>query len=176
MKIISQQGVSLLEVLISVLVLSVGLLGLGKLQLFSLKGSNDAHFHTVASFLASDLSDRMRINPDGVALAGYKMTSSESISICSGSAPKLCIGTSSCSALELATFDLYQISCGVKNGGYASSGLKHLLPSATMSVDCGGVVCNSNIQHTITLNWEETDNHDADESEQTRTLVWNILP
>ena len=176
MKIINQQGVSLLEVLISVLVLSVGLLGLGKLQLFALKGSNDAHFHTVASILAADLGDRMRINPDGVALAAYAITSSESTAICSATTPKLCIGTSSCSAAELATFDLYQISCGIKNGVSVSSGLKHLLPSATMSVDCGGVVCNSNVQHTITLSWEETDNHDEDENGQVRTLVWNILP
>ena len=177
MKIISQQqGVSLLEVLISVLVLSVGLLGLGKLQLFSLKGSNDAHFHTVASFLAADLGDRMRINPDGVALAGYEITSSESTALCSTSTPKLCIGASSCSASELATFDLYQISCGVKSGSYTSSGLKHLLPSATMSIDCGGVACSTNVQHTITLSWEETDNHDEDENGQIRTLVWSILP
>ena len=176
MKIINQQGVSLLEVLISVLVLSVGLLGLGKLQLFSLKGSNDAHFHTVASFLAADLGDRMRTNPDGVALAGYEITNIESIALCSATPPKLCIGTSYCSATELATFDLYQISCGIKNGASVSSGMKHLLPSATMSVDCGGVVCNSNLQHTITLSWEETDNNDEDESGQIRTLVWNILP
>jgi len=43
-------------------------------------------------------------------------------------------------------------------------------------VDCGGVSCDSDIQHTITLSWEETDNHDSDEETQTRTLVWGILP
>jgi len=170
-----QTGVSLLEVLISILVLSIGLLGLGKLQLFSLKGSNDAHFHTIASFLAADLGDRMRINPDGVALAGYAMSSSENSSLCS-STPKLCLGSTTCSASELASFDLYQVSCGVKNGAYESLGLKHLLPSATMSVDCGGTACNNNVQHTITLTWQETDNNDADENIQIRTLIWNILP
>ncbi len=176
MKIINQQGISLLEVLISVLVLSVGLLGLGKLQLFSLKGSNNAHFRTIASILAADLGDRMRINSDGVALAKYAITSSESTSICAASTPKLCVGSSLCSATELATFDLYQVSCGIKSGLHESLGLKNLLPSATMSIDCGGLVCNTGVQHTITIHWEETDNFDADESGQVRTLIWNVLP
>lgn len=175
MKIIKQKGVSLLEVLISVLVLSVGLLGLGGLQLYALKGSNDAHFRTVASFLAADLGDRMRINPEGVAMAGYEISTAESTSLCATSI-KQCRGATLCSAPELAAFDLYQIVCGVKNGSYASLGMKNLLPAATLSVNCGGVSCDSDLQHIITLSWQETDNQDADNETQTRTLVWEILP
>jgi type IV pilus assembly protein PilV len=176
MKIIKQKGVSLLEVLISVLVLSVGLLGLGGLQLHSLKSSNDAHFRTVASFLASDLGDRIRINPEGVALAGYEISESQSTSICENTTPKLCTESNTCSVSELATFDLYQIACGVKKGSNVSLGMKNLLPSATLSVDCGGVTCDGDTEHTITLKWVQTDNQDADNDVQVRTLVWNILP
>ncbi len=176
MKIIKQKGVSLLEVLISVLVLSVGLLGLGGLQLNALKGSNDSHFRTVASFLAADLGDRIRINPEGVALGGYEISATQSTSICNNTAPKLCTGVNACSAAELATFDLYQIACGVKNGSNESLGIKNLLPSATLSVNCGTMSCNANTEHTITLSWEQTDNHDADNNAQIRTLVWSVLP
>jgi type IV pilus assembly protein PilV len=175
MKIIKQKGISLLEVLISVLVLSVGLLGLGGLQLYALKGSNDAHFRTVASFLAADLADRMRINPEGVAMAGYEISSAQSTTLCT-TGIKQCQGTAQCSAPELATFDLYQIVCGVKNDSFSSLGMRNSLPAATLSVDCNGVSCDSNLQHTITLSWQETDNHDTDDETQTRTLVWGVLP
>lgn len=178
MKIIKQQGVSLLEVLISVLVLSVGLLGLGGLQLYALKGSNDAHFRTIASFIAADLGDRIRINPEGVAMGGYEVSASQSTALCD-STTKQCRDDIICTASELAAFDLHQVMCGVEdsqNSAYKSLGLKNSLPSATLSVDCGGVTCDSEIQHTITLSWQETDNHDSDDSTQIRTLVWNVLP
>ncbi len=176
MKIIKQKGVSLLEVLISVLVLSVGLLGLGGLQLYALKGSNDAHFRTVASLLAADLGDRIRINPEGVALSGYELSESQSTSICDDTSIKLCTGSNTCSATELSSFDLLQIACGVKNGSNTSLGMKNLLPSATLSINCGGVSCDSNIEHILTFKWEQTDNHDDDDEAQIRSLVWRILP
>ncbi len=176
MNITKQKGVSLLEVLIAVLVLSVGLLGLGGLQLHALKSSNDAHFRSVASLLAADLGDRIRINPEGVALAAYEISENQSTSICENTAPKLCTGANICSVSELATFDLYQIACGVTNGSNKSLGMKNLLPSATLSVACTGGTCDADKEHTITFKWEQTDNQDADNSVQIRTLVWNILP
>jgi type IV pilus assembly protein PilV len=176
MKIIKQKGVSLLEVLISVLVLSVGLLGLGGLQLYALKGSNNAHFRTTASILASDLSDRIRINSEGVALGSYEFSESQSISICENKNIKLCTGSNTCSATELANFDLYQIACGMVNNSNKSLGMKNLLPSATLSVNCGDVSCNRNIEHIITIKWKQTDNHDKSDDTQIRTLVWSILP
>ncbi len=175
MKIIKQKGVSLLEVLISVLVLSVGLLGLGGLQLYSLKGSNDAHFRTIASLLASDLGDRIRINPEGVALGSYELSESQSTSLCDNTTIKLCSGSTTCSAAELADFDLYQIACGVKSGSNKSLGMKNLLPSATLSINCSGS-CDSSVEHIITFKWEQTDNHDADNNTQIRSLVWSVLP
>ena len=176
MKIIKQNGVSLLEVLISVLVISVGLLGLGGLQLYALKGSNDAHFRTSASLLASDLGDRIRINPEGVALGGYALSESRSTSICNDTSIKLCTGSNTCSATELAAFDLFQIACGVKNGSNRSLGMKNLLPSATLSIHCGGVSCNSGIEHIITFSWVQTDSRGAGDTSKVRSLVWSIIP
>ncbi|MCK5901893.1 MAG: type IV pilus modification protein PilV [Cocleimonas sp.] len=176
MKIKNQSGVSLLEVLISVLILSVGLLGLGGLQLFALKSSNDAHFRTIASFIASDLSDRIRINPEGVAFGGYAISESQSVSLCGSSPPKQCETATPCTSAELASFDLHQIACGVNENGNSSLGMKNLLPSATLSVGCGTMTCGSNVEHTITLKWTETDNYDGDTQGQVKTLVWNIQP
>ena len=55
-----QQGVSLLEVLISVVVLSIGLLGLAGLQTVSLRNNASAYQRGLATMLANDVIDRMR--------------------------------------------------------------------------------------------------------------------
>ena len=59
---IYQKGYGLIEVLVSVLVLSIGLLGLAGLQTQSLRFNNEAYFRTQATLLAMDMSDRLRTN------------------------------------------------------------------------------------------------------------------
>jgi type IV pilus assembly protein PilV len=62
-------GFTLLEVLIAVLILSIGLLGLAGLQITSLKFNHSAYMRTAATNLAYDMTDRMRVNR-GQALTG----------------------------------------------------------------------------------------------------------
>ena len=57
-----QQGFSLLEVLIAIVVLSIGLLGLAGLQASSLRNNHSAYLRSQATFLATDIIDRMRAN------------------------------------------------------------------------------------------------------------------
>jgi len=64
-----QRGVALIEVLVSVLILGVGILGMAALQLSSLKFNEVASWRSQATFLAYDIADQMRANRDG-ALAG----------------------------------------------------------------------------------------------------------
>ena len=62
----TQRGFSMIEVLISLIVIGVGLLGLSGLQIASVKGTNNAHSRNVATLLAFEIADRMRANQDGV--------------------------------------------------------------------------------------------------------------
>ena len=62
----AQSGFTLVELLVSTIVLSVGLLGLEQLQIFSMRHSHDAYFRTQATFLAQDIADRMRANPRAI--------------------------------------------------------------------------------------------------------------
>jgi len=55
-------GFSLIEVLVSILVLSFGMLGVASLLAASLSGSHTASMRTQAIVLADDLADRMRAN------------------------------------------------------------------------------------------------------------------
>jgi type IV pilus assembly protein PilV len=62
-----QRGISLIEVLVAILVLSVGLLGAAATQLNALKYTDSARMSSQASFIAYDMMDRIRVNSDAVA-------------------------------------------------------------------------------------------------------------
>lgn len=66
-----QRGFSLLEVLIAVLVLSIGLLGLAALQLTGLKQNQSALFRSHATFQAYQITDRMRANRENAENGDY---------------------------------------------------------------------------------------------------------
>jgi len=57
-------GFSLIEVLISILVLSFGIFGAMKMQLHSIQMSQQSNFYSTAIELASDMAERMRRNHD----------------------------------------------------------------------------------------------------------------
>ena len=52
-------GFTLIEVLVTLLILSIGLLGLASLQIQGLRGTHEALLHTQASALAMDMSERL---------------------------------------------------------------------------------------------------------------------
>lgn len=57
-----QDGTTLLEVLVSLIVIALGLLGLASLQAVSLKSNSTAYYRSQATILAYDIADRMRAN------------------------------------------------------------------------------------------------------------------
>jgi type IV pilus assembly protein PilV len=67
----TQAGFTLLEVLIALLVLSIGLLGLAALQTTGLRSNQMASMRTLVTQLGYDITDRMRANPVGVANNQY---------------------------------------------------------------------------------------------------------
>jgi len=66
-----ETGFTLLEVLIALLVLSIGLLGLAALQTTGLRSNQMASMRTQATQVAYDITDRMRANPAGVTAGEY---------------------------------------------------------------------------------------------------------
>lgn len=66
-------GTTLIEVLVTVIVISVGLLGIAGLQLVSLRNNKDATVRTQASVLAADITDRMRANRTAALNGQYNL-------------------------------------------------------------------------------------------------------
>src|SRR5882757_6192218 len=67
-------GVSLVEILVTLVVTSVGLLGVAAMQLSTLRNNFDATARTQASVLAADIVDRMRANRTVAMTHGYDIT------------------------------------------------------------------------------------------------------
>jgi len=93
-----QAGFTLIEVLVSVLILSIGLVGVAGLQAVSLKNNQSAFMRSQASALAYDLADRMRSN----------VLSAETNLYDPGTAGPVagCVAPTGCTPQELAQNDL----------------------------------------------------------------------
>ncbi len=130
-----QNGFSLLEVLIALLVLSVGLLGLAGLQLNGLRSNQDSYNLSQAMAQAYDMADRMRANMPGFYASNY-----DAISTTIPADPG-CI-TTGCNSTQMAQYDAYQWNTANAN----------LLPNGK-----GTVTTTGNIR-TITVMWDQLRN------------------
>jgi type IV pilus assembly protein PilV len=66
-----RDGFTLLEVLIALLVLSIGLLGIGKLMMLSARANDSAYMRSQATALAYTMLDAMRSNRQAAIVQGY---------------------------------------------------------------------------------------------------------
>lgn len=66
-----QSGVGLIEVLIAVLVLSIGFLGMAALQSKALSNNNSALVRSIGTIASYSILDAMRVDQDGVQAGNY---------------------------------------------------------------------------------------------------------
>lgn len=67
----AQSGVSMIEVLVAIIILSIGLLGMAALQTAGLKSNQSASFRSTASMMAYSILDSMRANRVSVGEGSY---------------------------------------------------------------------------------------------------------
>lgn len=101
----SSSGFTLLEVLVALIVLSVGLLSLAGMQVIGLRTNHSAYMRTQATIQSYDIIDRMRANIVGVRQGRYdKPTVADS----AGVQRTACKTTSGCSTQQMAEHDLFE--------------------------------------------------------------------
>lgn len=125
-----QGGFTLLEVLVAVLVLSIGLLGLAGLQTYGLRSNHSASLRSHAVAMAYDALDRMRGNRDQALLgtgSAYNTTYATSVATVNCS--------SNCSSSQVAQYDLSAWKADVARlpGGQGQIAIDNL-NKATVSV------------------------------------------
>jgi type IV pilus assembly protein PilV len=101
----SQPGFSLIEVLVALLVLSMGLLGLAALQTTGLKLNHQSYERTQAVLQTYDIIDRMRTNRSGSNRAINATYENVALGNKPGNTDCLSV---SCNVSQLAEFDIRQ--------------------------------------------------------------------
>ncbi|NQZ31140.1 MAG: type IV pilus modification protein PilV [Oceanospirillaceae bacterium] len=104
-----QSGASLIEVLISMVLISIGLLGISASQISSLKLTHSAYQRSQATLLADDIADRMRanINEASKTATTYLTASAQGVNHGTNCVNYTGPLTNSCSTANMAEQDLY---------------------------------------------------------------------
>lgn len=158
----AQHGMSLIEVLITVVVLAVGLLGIAALQLMSKKSNFEAVQRTTATLLANGMIERMRNNAAKLTLyAGDASTPPAPLVFDSPlTAPaKDCAASGVvCSPDELVEHDLYQwqqlvIGASEKADGTGANTGGLTDPIACLSTTVSSAAANRSGEYSVAIAW-----------------------
>lgn len=167
-------GLSLIEILVTVVVLSIGLLGIAGMQAFGMRYSHDSYARSQATMLANELIERMHANPDGVSNGDYKDAIDNVALNCSAvtndpahisNAAPDCAGASVCTVTELAQVDVFRSRCGQFLAGPAAlvGGVENLLPGGAIAITCTDAngatppACQGDNTRVITVTWQDPD-------------------
>lgn len=154
-------GFSLVEVLVAVVLLSIGLLGLAKLQFWGVRHTGSAYFRTQATQIANEAAERLHANPIGVATGSYALN----VDACKPvSCPLSQINcrADSCKPDELAKFDLNELACGVTGGG-DQLGADDQLPGGGLRVRCNDLASGEKVCR-IEVCWREAEEANGNSS------------
>ena len=124
-----ESGFTLLEVLIAIVIFSIGLLGIAGLQVKGMRFTQGSQFRAVATAQAEDMADRMRANSAGMGAGLYNIQ---------GTMPTTSAVDCSnvtCTAAELATYDLVTWNVLTTDATKPKASNADTLPGGT------GVVC-----------------------------------
>jgi len=136
-----RKGFTLIEVLISMAILAVGLLGLAALQVQGLKNNLSAYQRSQATQLAYDMADRMRANVVDAenAVGMYATKATTVIKAKANTAQATCKNTTGCTVEDMAKNDIYEWNLKVSN----------ILPSGE------GTIIFADPVYTITVSWDD---------------------
>jgi len=151
------RGVGLIEVLIAVVVMSLGFLAAARMQVEGMRFSQSAYYQSQAHFLANDMIDRMRSNIPGVIGGFYNGQSTSS----SATKP----GCDSCNPAEVAQLDLFDWSSSLHNNAGVSGFIPALQSSGTAAAS-GSITSLGFERYQIVMTWSEMVNG----TEEAKTL------
>lgn len=146
-----QDGLSMIEVLVAITILSIGLLGTAALQVQSKRANLGSVERTLASMLVKDMFERMRANPSQLGTYLTELDASRDVGESADTEPRRCIDQN-CTPNQLAVWDVWDweqrlIGASEMSGTANTGGL--VLPLACMTGPAGGGAGLYEIQ----INW-----------------------
>lgn len=153
-------GFSLIEVLVTLVIVSIGLLGLAALQSTSLTYNLSAYHRTQATVLTNSIMDRMRSNRIAANTQQYNTTNSNAASDYTAN----CYGTvAHCNASNLANHDLR----------VWKTALEELLPNGQGNIT-NTIATGTGIMHHITVSWIDDKTADVSDTTDSRKISITI--
>lgn len=144
----TQRGVGLIEILIAVIIMSLGFLAAARMQVEGMRYSQSAYYQSQAYFLASDMIDRMRSNITGVQQGLYADKSTSASSVNPGCT------VIECNPLGIARQDLYDWSTSLHSMQGASSFVP-ALPGTDTSPASGEIQDMGDGVYAVVMQWNE---------------------
>ncbi|WOJ96491.1 type IV pilus modification protein PilV [Congregibacter brevis] len=166
-----QAGFTLIEVMVSVLILLVGLLGVVGMQMLSLQANQGAYFRSQAVYIGAEILDAMRANP--TAAASYVgVYPDDGAGTSTVPADQSCDDADGCTPQEAAQQDIREWNVhffdvlGVGAGNFRPS-----IPNGR------AVITATGNQYTVTVNWTERQFDDTDNTDgsDTRSRVQQVV-
>jgi type IV pilus assembly protein PilV len=149
-------GLTLIEVLVTIVITSIGLMGLLSLQMQAMKATQDAGNQSQSIWIFNDLINRIRVN-EGSSLSyavGLVGCAAAPVTVCSNYFNGAAIIPSAiCTGPQLAAWDLFEIACGAPRNGNVRGNPISDLPGAQLTVVCVtpvGCVNGDPLQATLT--------------------------
>lgn len=164
------KGVGLIEIMITVFVLSVGILGIAAVQALGVRYNYDSYVRSQAVSFANELAERMRANIAGVNVGNYAAAAfnpagcpnPQSANTPVAPAPaQICESPTICTPAQLANYDVYRTACGYGAANAEAGGVQDLLPQSSISVICNAAPCVAGSTHTITVAWQQRQDNNA---------------
>lgn len=137
------RGFTLLEGLVTVVVVSIGLLGILGLQTVSIVNTQLSSARSQATIAADNIADRMRANLEGVAVNAYDNVDHPA----AGSKPTACESSTTCSPTEMATYDAWAWD----------TALGEQLPNGKGQLECVNQDGGRCQRYHVRITWNERD-------------------
>lgn len=156
------RGFSLVEVMVALIVVSVGLLGIAKMQALALSSTGNARLRSLAALEAASLAASMHADRTywsaGPTTAPITITGTPAgptISDATLATVRSCTGSggtrpTACTATQMAAEDLQQWA----GGGAVTGGLQTLLPNYQATISCESAAATP-VTCTISIQWSE---------------------
>lgn len=151
----ADEGFTLIEVLVAVVIFSFGLLGIAGLMTISVRNNNNGYLRSQANFLVENMVDRMRANPVALWAGAY-----DGDAVSGGQA---CTLSSPCDYGALAAFDMQRwadsIAIAMPPGAVGNIACQNATVTDSFKVPNAAWTAVSTYDGvcTVSVTWDESD-------------------
>ena len=163
-----QQGFSMIEILITLVLVAITMLGTAGLQVYAMKQNQGSLYRTQAILLVTDMAERIEANKSAATLGLYALDPGQVVSPPATSSPATDCDNVACTSDQLAVFDQAKWVNQISQTFPADSGWQIVCPPANAVTNL--TTCS------ITVSWVDrrTSNSDYNVAGTNETFAYTL--